>query len=255
VRIDDPDHEVLRRALRVAVVLPAAFALSLVLLKNSGAALYAAFGSFTLLAFADFGGPLRRRFVAYLVAGAVAMGGIVLGTLVAPLPWLAALTAAAVGFTVVLVSVLRGYVAASAAPVQLAFVLAATSGPGLGVLPGRLAAWAMATVLCALAAVVLWPLVERSELRLRAGQMLLVAADLVDARWPADGSVPDESVVAAADASLVAAHEAVRRAFRGRPTRPGGTTLRDRAVLELARVAAGRGLSIVTPRQWRADSP
>jgi len=50
---------------------------------NSAAALYAAFGSFAALVFSDFGGPIPRRFRAYVVLALVGGGLLALGTAVA----------------------------------------------------------------------------------------------------------------------------------------------------------------------------
>ena len=70
----------IRRALRVALVTPALFALFLVVLDDRNAAPFATFGSFALLAMVDFGGPLRRRFRGYLVVTALGAVLVAAGT-------------------------------------------------------------------------------------------------------------------------------------------------------------------------------
>ena len=233
----DPGGMVLRRALRVAVVMPLVLVLTIVVLDDGVMSLYAAFGTFALLVFSDFGGPLPSRATATVLTGLVGATGIVLGTLVAPWPWLAAAVAALVGFTVALAGVLRGYVAAAAAPVQLAFVIAATSGPGgVDQLPTRLTGWALATVVAALALVLLWPARGTSPLRERIADVLDAAGAAVTQRWsttPTDG---------AAALALAEANAAMRTAYRAMPARPGWTTERDRGVVgvieELARLTA-----------------
>ena len=72
--LSDPGLQSLRRAARVALVVPGVFALFLGGMDNPVAALFAGFGSFALLGFADFGGPTRPRGGAYLTLTAVGCG-------------------------------------------------------------------------------------------------------------------------------------------------------------------------------------
>jgi hypothetical protein len=93
----DPGGVVLRRALRVAVVMPVVLVITVVVLGDGVMALYAAFGTFALLVFSDFAGPLSTRSAATVITGVVGGLGVVLGTLVAPWPWAAAGAALLVG--------------------------------------------------------------------------------------------------------------------------------------------------------------
>ena len=81
LRAADPGMFVLKSALRAAIVMPLAFALSLVVIDAKQMALFAAFGSMALLVFADFGGSRRARLRAYLLLMAAGAVLIVLGTL------------------------------------------------------------------------------------------------------------------------------------------------------------------------------
>ena len=67
--VHDPGHLLFSRALRVAIVLPLAYLFTNYVLKMPEGALYAVFGTFVLLSFADFGGPTPDRARAYLVTG------------------------------------------------------------------------------------------------------------------------------------------------------------------------------------------
>ena len=234
----DPGGLVLRRALRVAVAMPLVLVITVVVLDDGVMSLYAAFGTFALLVFSDFAGPLPARATATVVTGVVGGLGVVLGTLVAPWPWAAAAAAVLVGFGVALAGVLRGYVAAAAAPVQLAFVLAATSGPGgLDQLGTRLTGWALATAVAAVAIVTLWPARGASPLRARIADVLDAAAAAVAARWSTSGDGG-----AQAESRLSEANTALRATYRSLPARPGWTTERDRGVVgvveELGRLTA-----------------
>lgn len=234
----DPGGVVLRRALRVAVVMPVVLVITVVVLGDGVMALYAAFGTFALLVFSDFAGPLPTRSAATVITGVVGGLGVVLGTLVAPWPWAAAGAAVVVGFGVALAGVLRGYVAAAAAPVQLAFVLAATSGPGgWDEIGTRLTGWALATAVAAIAIVTLWPARGTSPLRARIADVLDAAAAAVTARWADGGDGGDQAL-----SRLSEANTALRGIYRSLPARPGWTTERDRGIVgvveELGRLTA-----------------
>ena len=61
LRRHDPGLNALRRAGRTAIVMPAMFALGKVVIGNPTLATFAAFGSFAMLLFVDFAGPMRSR--------------------------------------------------------------------------------------------------------------------------------------------------------------------------------------------------
>ena len=70
-RINDPGRVILRRAGRAALLVPSTFAVVLAATDEVQAALFAAFGTFALIAFADFSGPPIPRSSAYLVTGSL----------------------------------------------------------------------------------------------------------------------------------------------------------------------------------------
>ncbi len=234
-QVHDPEHVILRRALRVALVLPLLFVFVYDVLGLVNGAPYAAFGSFALLAFADFGGPTRDRFLAYLAAGGAGLIAIVLGTLAAYSTTVAIISTFIVGFVLTFSGVLRGYVATATLPVLLPFVIAVTAGSGeLSQLPERMAGFAIAVGVSAVAAVVLWPSHLRSSLRSQVAQTLTASANLIRATW----SDPDQPTSSAVDVQtrireLNEAHHKLREQYDGRPLRPGGATARDRALMQL----------------------
>ena len=82
----DPDNDALRRAVRAAVVVPLAGALSFALAGgNSQTPLFTIFGSIALLVFSDFPGNRQNRAVAYAGLGFNGYLLITLGTLAAGL--------------------------------------------------------------------------------------------------------------------------------------------------------------------------
>jgi uncharacterized membrane protein YccC len=244
VVLDDLRREAARRGARVAVVLTGVQWCALGPLHLGASAVFASFATFSLLVFADFRGPLPRRCGRYLLAGALGLVAVALGTVVAGSPWLAGGVAVLVGFAAVVSSALRGAVAAGASSVQLGYIIAATGGPAMAALPERLFGWSVGSVCAALGAVLLWPSPDRGELRERAADVLAAAADLVRVRWR---DVPDVARAAGLEDDLVAAYARLRAAFRGRLTRPGGTTERERALLALVEELS-RLTAIV---QWR----
>ena len=60
----DPGNVILRRALRVALLVPVTYYVVQVLLGLTNASLASAFACFSMLALADLGGPRRERFFA-----------------------------------------------------------------------------------------------------------------------------------------------------------------------------------------------
>src|SRR3954468_19462742 len=69
----DPNRINLRKAGRAAIVLPLVLAVG-VATGNDAAALFASFGALAALVFSDFGGPLARRFRAYVALAVI--GGL-----------------------------------------------------------------------------------------------------------------------------------------------------------------------------------
>ena len=177
----DPGLQSLRRATRVAIVVPVLFAFFLNGVDNPVAALFASFGSFALLGFADFGGPPRPRARAYLVLALLGAVLVVVGTVVSNSPVVGALIGVAVATAARFAGCFGGYFGASVSPVILAYVLAASVparttrcriGFSAGSWPGSLAT---------LAALVLWPRRERMLVREAAAT---AAGAVADARRP-----------------------------------------------------------------------
>jgi Fusaric acid resistance protein-like len=148
ISVVDPGRFALKAALRAAIVMPTAFALSLAVLGNKQMALFASFGSMALLVFVDFGGPWRLRLRAYLVLFMAGAALVVIGTLCSRSAWLATLSMALIGFAILFAGVLDAYVAAAHASATLAFVLAVMVPAGAVAIPSRLAGWGIAGALC-----------------------------------------------------------------------------------------------------------
>ncbi len=217
----DPGLFILKGALRAAIVVPLAFALALVAIDSKQMALFAAFGSMSLLVFVDFGGPLRARLRAYLLLLAAGAALIALGTLCSHSSWLATVAMGLVAFAILFAGVLDDYVAASRAAAILTFVLGVMVPADAAAIPTRLAGWGLAGALCVPAALLLWPGRPRDRLRHEAAQAARALAELVQARSRG------EHANASAAAAARTAHERtveLRDRFIAMAQRPSGTS-------------------------------
>src|ERR1700686_1069569 len=89
LRAEDPENDALRRAARAAVTVPVAAAVARAVAPGPEAPLYALLGAFWLMVVVDFPGNRQNRAVGYLGLGLNGIILLALGTLVAPVPWLA----------------------------------------------------------------------------------------------------------------------------------------------------------------------
>ena len=232
VRVADPGMFALKNALRAAVVVPLAFALALGI-EAKQMALFAAFGSISLLVFVDFGGPRRARLRAYLLLLAAGASLIALGTLCSRSVWLATASTGLVAFAIFFAGVLDDYVAAARAAAMLTFVLPVMLPAGAAAIPWRVAGWGLAGALCTAATLLVWPERPRDALRHGAAEAARSLAGLATARSRGDRVGGD----AAAQASRAATVE-VRERFVSMAQRPSGTAGRTAA---LARLIADLG--------------
>jgi hypothetical protein len=114
---------------------------SLEVLGNSDTALFAGFGTFAMLVFTDFGGPLRDRFIAYVGLTGAGCVLIAIATSLSGDAWLAAGAMAIVGFAISFAGALGGSVAAASIAATLAFLLAVTVPADAGEIAARVAGW------------------------------------------------------------------------------------------------------------------
>jgi uncharacterized membrane protein YccC len=222
LRARDPGETSLRRAARVALVVPLMAAFAGTVVGNPGAALFAVFGAFALLGLADFGGPTIPRARAYAGATLIGAGLVLLGTLASGSAWSAVAGTMLVAFAVQFLGMFGGYVAAAQTAVLLAFVVAVSVPASTGATWARIAAWTLAGGVSLAAGVLLWPRHARTLVRQRAGDACHALAELlVNPELPA---VRDQ-----ARAQVDATHQAYGQA----QLRPAGPTRRDRALIDL----------------------
>jgi uncharacterized membrane protein YccC len=229
LRSKDPDHRALRRASRVAITVPVTLAILLSLPWVSTGALMGAFASLSLLVFADFGGPLHQRFIAYMSTTAAGVPLIAIGAFAGQQRWAAVVAMAVVAMVVGLLAVLRGLIAAAQSVLLLSMVLALTASTPAVVLPD-LAAWLLGGLAASSAAVFLWPSQPNLPIPGLIADVLDAVADASDVRWVHNGT--HEELLAARDRVNTSIAD-LHAKFDGNLLRPSGVTNADRALAEL----------------------
>ena len=125
LRARDGELAALRRAGRVALVMPAVLAVGVGLGRPS-LATFGAFGSVSMLLFVDFRGAMRDRIQAQLALAGAGLVLIGLGTVVAPVTWLAVATTAVVAFVILFSGVVSSVLAGAATALLLPLILTVT---------------------------------------------------------------------------------------------------------------------------------
>jgi uncharacterized membrane protein YccC len=183
----DPHGYALRRAVRAAVAVPAIFAIGSEVIGNPQVATFAAFGSFALLLFVNFTGPLPTRALAYLALAVVGVVLITLGTLLATPDWLAVAAMAVIGFVVIFFGAVSSLAAAGTQAALLSFILAVLIPGPRTALPDRLAGWGLAVAIAVPVALFVWPPEDQDELRLRVARLCRRLASMLALEPPEPG--------------------------------------------------------------------
>ena len=178
IRQRDPEHDALRRALRAAIVIPLAAAVSFAVGGGSQTPLFTIFGSVALLIVVDFPGNGPARALAYCGLGVNGAVLITLGTLVAPYPWWSVALMFVLGVAVTFSGVLSEHVAAGQRATLLTFVLPACTP--VGPIPDRLLGWLIALAVCVPAALFFLPPRHHDELRQHAAAVCQALADCLE---------------------------------------------------------------------------
>lgn len=222
--LHDPDALVRHRGVRATIAMTLTFAIGLLVLDDANLALFGAFGSFALLAFADFGGRAAVRTRAYLsllVLGAVLVAA---GTAVSQHVVAGAVLLAVLAFTIVLAAVFGGYYAAGGSTALLIFVIAAMVPAPLSELASREAGWLLGGVIAIATASVLWPVPAQTQLRRAVAGIL---ADLADRVRTGAASTP------ASETDLRRQVDQLRDAYAHASSRPAGPAEHDQALVRL----------------------
>jgi hypothetical protein len=222
----DPEHDALRRAIRAAIVVPIVAAVAFELGGGSQTPLFAIFGSVALLIMVDFPGNRPARALAYAGLGFNGAILITLGSLVAPIPWLAVTTMFVLAVAVTFSGVLSEIIAAGQRSTLLTFVLPVCTPPGP--IPERLFGWLIALALAVPASLFLLPPRHHDDLRRHAAAVCRTLADRLEGAASAD--------------AVSAAMGELRANFLGADFRPVALTAGSRALVR-----------VVDDLQWLSD--
>ncbi|MHA3024599.1 FUSC family protein [Mycobacterium sp. BMJ-28] len=225
VHARDPEYDAMRRAVRAGLMLPVVAAAGFSF-GGVQTPLFAILGAVALLILADFPGNRPARALAYAGLGVNGAILITLGTVVAPVPWLAVTVMFVVAVAVMFAGVLSEIVAAGQRSTLLTFVPALCLPPGP--IPDRLLGWVIALALCVPAALFLFPPRHHNELRLYAARVCATLADRLDR----DASADD----------VTEAMDKLRTIFLGADFRPVGLTAGSRALVR-----------VIDDLQWLSD--
>jgi Fusaric acid resistance protein-like len=217
LRIKDPEREALRRAMRAAIVIPLAAGFTVVVVGGTVAPLFTLLGAFWLLVTTEFPGNRQQRGVAYLGLAFNMSLLITIGTLLAPIAWLAVTLMFFLGVAVTLAGVASATMSAGQRAILLSYVWPVCTP--VGPISERLLGWLIAVVICVPAALFFLPPRHYDELRRQVGRVCAALADRI------------EGISSAAD--VTAAMDELRANFLAASYRPVGLSAGSRALVRV----------------------
>jgi uncharacterized membrane protein YccC len=235
IRKHDANYAALRRAARVALILPSLFALSFYVINNLEVAIFAAFGSIALLMFVDFSGPMRGRLQAQATLAVTGGVFICLGTLTSHSVWLSVLSMGVVTLVMIFAGVVSSVIASATTALLLVFILSTAVPAANSAIPDRLEGWGLISIVSFFAVWLLWPTKGQGAFRVAAATACRAVAAMlradVSSRMGAEENSNDarNSAVEAAHVAVTALH----RGFLAVPFRPTGLSVSSRAVVRL----------------------
>jgi uncharacterized membrane protein YccC len=230
LRTRDAGLSALRRTIRAAIIMPSLFAVGVEVIGNPTMAVFATFGSFAMLLFVDFGGPMRERLLAQASLVLTGAALVCLGTLAAQAVWLAVVSVLVIGFLVLFAGIVSSVLAGATTALLASFILPVTQLGPLSSLPDRLAGWVLAGVVSMAAISLLWPAPTREPLRTATAQACALLARRLRAEVDCvrEGFDPETLAKEASDAVA-----ALRTSFFSTPHRPTGLTTAARTLVRL----------------------
>jgi uncharacterized membrane protein YccC len=217
------------RALRAVLVIPSLFALTFEGFGNLQMALFAAFGGFATLVMASFGGSRRDKLTAHLGLAVIGSLGLIIGTAVNGIAWLAVLVTIPVTFGIFFAGVAGPNAASGVTAALLPYVLPVATPGTISMIPDRLAGWWLASVVST-AVVLLIPAPSPGD-RLRAaaaGSARTLGAHL-------EASARGTATAADAQACQEAKHQ-LMTAFASTPYRPVGLATADQGMASVVQL-------------------
>ena len=217
------------RTLRAVLVVPPLFALTYEGIGNLQMALFAAFGGFASLIFASFGGSRRDKTIAHLGLAVIGSIGLIIGTAVNGITWLAVLVTIPVAFGIFFAGVAGPNAASGVTAALLPFVLSVATPGTVAMIGDRLAGWWLASVVSTVVVLLLSPPSPGDRLRAAAaGSARALAAHLA-------ASVSGTATAADTQACQAAKHE-LMSAFASTPYRPVGLATADQGMASVVQL-------------------
>ena len=211
------------RTLRAVLVVPSLFALTFEGIGNLQMALFAAFGGFASLIMASFGGTRRDKLIAHAGLAVIGSIGLIIGTAVSGITWLAVLVTIPVAFGIFFAGVAGPNAASGVTAALLPFVLPVATPGTVSMIPDRLAGWWLASAVSTVAVLALPTPSPGDRLRAAAaGSARALAAHL-------RASVNGTATVADTQACQAAKHQ-LMTAFASTPYRPVGLATADQGM-------------------------
>src|SRR5215469_644432 len=211
------------RALRAVLVIPTLFALTYEGFGNLQMALFAAFGGFANLVVASFGGSRRDQVIAHFGLALIGSVGIIIGTAVNGIGWLAVLVTIPVTFGIFFAGVAGPNAASGVIAALFPFVLSVVTAGTVSMLPDRLAGWWLATAVATVAVLVLSPPSPGDRLRAAAAGSARALAHALELAARGTATAADHQACQAAKHELMSA-------FASTPYRPTGLATADQAM-------------------------
>ena len=211
------------RALRAVLVIPTLFALCYEGFGNPQMALYAAFGGFANLVVASFGGSKRDKAIAHLGLALTGSVGLIIGTAVNGIDWLAVLVTIPVTFGIFFAGVTGPNAASGVIAALFPYVLSVATPGTVSMIPDRLAGWWLASAVATAAVLLLSPPSPGDRLRAAAVGSARALAGALDAAARGTATAADHQ------AGQAAKHE-LMSAFASTPYRPTGLATADQAM-------------------------
>ncbi len=211
------------RALRAVIVIPSLFALTYEGFGNLQMALFAAFGGFANLVVASFGGSRRDKIIAHFGLAVTGSIGIIIGTAVNGIDWLAVLLTIPVTFGIFFAGVSGPNAASGVIAALFPYVLSVATAGTVSLIPDRLAGWWLASAVATVAVLVLSPPSPGDRLRAAAAGSARALAAGLDAAAQGTATAADHETCQAAKRELL-------NAFATTPYRPTGLATADQAM-------------------------
>ena len=205
------------------IVIPSLFALTYEGFGNLQMALFAAFGGFANLVVASFGGSRRDKAIAHFGLALTGSIGIIIGTAVNGIDWLAVLITIPVTFGIFFAGVSGPNAASGVIAALFPYVLSVATAGTVSLIPDRLAGWWLASAVSTVAVLVLSPPPPGDRLRLAAAGSARALANVLDAAVKGTATPADHQ------AGQAAKHE-LMSAFASTPYRPTGLATADQAM-------------------------